>query len=276
MKPLALVIENDGGTGRLLDVLLTRSGLEVDLAATGTDALVLLEHARYDLLVIDLLLPDVSGMQVLEWIARERPSWLARAIVLSSAPERPLQNVRERWPQVRVIRKPFELGAVVESAQAIAAHSEPRVPSLVEDFCRRSVAAGARAGLIVQRSGAAVEPVHAFGYRPGEVESHFPLPIDAPLPLCTAVRNARPVWLASVTTATLEYPVLAPVFEKGASRALAVVPLIREAHAIGAVGWSFREPRLFNEREQEVFTAIASTLVDGLPSAGQSASAARA
>ena len=112
MKPLALVIENDGGTRKLLDVLLTRAGMEVDLVSSGSDALILLAHARYDVLFIDLLLPGTSGMQVLEWIAREHPPLLARAIVLSSAPEVQLQQVRDAWPQVHVIRKPFEVADI--------------------------------------------------------------------------------------------------------------------------------------------------------------------
>lgn len=265
LKPLALVIENDAGTRKLLDVLLTRSGLEVDLVPSGSDALVLLENARYDLLLIDLLLPGTSGTQVLEWIARERPRALATAIVLSSAPERQLQRVRDEWPQVRVIRKPFELGDVVEAAQRMTANREERIPSFDEDFCRRSVRAGARAGLIVRKSAHTIEALLSFGYRPGEVESNFPLALDSAVPLCAAIRNAHPVWLASVAMAAAEYPLLVPVFQKNESHALAVVPLMREGGVVGAVGWSFREPRLFTENDQQIFTAIAATLADRIP-----------
>jgi CheY-like chemotaxis protein len=264
MKPLALVIENDGSTRRLLDVLLTRSGMEVDLVPAGTDALVLLEHARYDLVLLDLFLPGASGIEVLERIAGERSRMLAKVIVLSSAPERHLQQVRDSWPQVRIIRKPFELGEIVEGARTVTAGREERSPSFAEEFSRRSVRAGARAGLIVKRSGAVLEALHAFGYRPGELASYFPLPLDAPLPLCAAVRKATPVWLASVTLATAEYPLLQPMFEKHESRALAVVPLLRDGRAVGAVGWGFREPRLFTEAEQQTLLATAAALAEGL------------
>jgi CheY-like chemotaxis protein len=277
MKPLALVIENDGSTRKLLDVLLTRSGLEVDLVPTGSDALILLENARYDLVLIDLLLPGTSGVQVLEWIERERPATLAKAVVLSSAPQAHLQRVRDRWPQVRVIRKPFELGEVVETAQELTANRDERLPSFGEDFCRRSVRAGARAGVIVTTRGQHVDALLAYGYQPGEVASYFPLAVDAPLPLCAAIRNARPVWLASVTVASTEYPLLTPVFEKNESRALAVVPLVRGSQVVGAVGWSFREPKLFTESEQQHFLAIAATLAEGFPDAPhQSVAAAEA
>lgn len=277
MRPLALAIENDAGTRKLLDVLLTRSGLEVDLVPSGNDALVLLENTEYDLLLIDLLLPGTSGMHVLEWIARERPRTLPKSVVLSSAPEWQLQRVRDQWPQVRVIRKPFELGEIVETAQAITAGRPERVPSFAETFCRLSVRAGARAGLIVAKRNSHVEALHSFGYRPGEVESYFPLPLESPVPLCAAIRNAAPVWLASVSLATADYPLLRPDFERNASRALAVVPLFRDGRVVGAVGWSFREPRLFTDADQNAFLAIAATLAQGLPErSGQSMTAAGA
>ena len=265
MKPLALVIENDGSTRRLLDVLLTRSGLDVDLVPAGSDALILLENARYDLVLLDLLLPGTSGMQILEWVANERPRMIPKIIVLSSAPERHMQLVRDRWPQAHIIRKPFELGEIVESAQAMTRDREERIPSLTEELCRRSVRAGARAGVIVRRNGSVLDVLYAFGYEPGQVASYFPLAVDAPLPLCAAIRNATPVWLASLTMAEAEYPLLKPVFARNESRALAVVPLLRDGRAIGAVGWSFREPRLFTEHEQQAFLGIAAALAEALP-----------
>lgn len=265
MKPLALVIENDGSTRRLLDVLLTRSGLDVDLVPAGSDALILLENARYDLMLLDLLLPGTSGMQILEWVANERPRMIPKIIVLSSAPERHMQLVRDRWPQAHIIRKPFELGEIVESVQAMTRDREERIPSLTEELCRRSVRAGARAGLIVRRNGSVLDVLYAFGYEPGQVASYFPLPVDAPLPLCAAIRNATPVWLASLTMAEAEYPLLKPVFARNESRALAVVPLLRDGRATGAVGWSFREPRLFTEHEQQTFLGIAAALAEALP-----------
>lgn len=277
MKPLALVIENDSGTRKLLDVLLSRAGLEVDLVPTGSDALLLLANVRYDVLFIDLLMPGTSGLQILEWIGREQPQALAKSIVLSAASERQLRLVREQWPQARVLRKPFELGDIVESAQAMAARREERVPSFAEVFCRRSVRAGARAGVIARTNGTRVEAIHSFGYSRGEAESYFPLRLDAPVPLCAAIRNAAPVWLASLTLADTQYPLLKPVFEKYESRALAAVPLIRGGHVLGAVGWSFREPRLFTDAEQQPFLSIAATVAEGLPDQpGQSVAAAGA
>ena len=275
MKPLALVIENDAGTRKLLDVLLSRLGLDVDLVPTGSDASVVLQHVEYDVLLIDLLLPGVSGMQLLEWLALERPHMMARAIVVSSASPARLEELRERWPDVRTIRKPFELGEIIEETQRIVSNRVPRVPTVEEKFCRHSMRAGAKAGIIVRASGNALEPVLSFGYAPGMVESYFPMTIDAPYPLCAALRHGKPLWIASVVAAAPEYPTLAPVWEKNESRAVATVPLREGNRVVGVVGWSFREPRLFSDVEQRLLTDIAEAVPEWMR-AEQSATPASA
>jgi CheY-like chemotaxis protein len=263
MKPLALVIENDAGTRKLLDVLLTRVGLDVDLVPTGTDALIVLQHVRYDVLIIDLLLPGTTGFQILSWLEETHPGMLARSLVLSSSTPAQLNSVRERWPEVRAIRKPFELGEVIELVQLITASCEPREMSALEKFCRHSIRTGAKAGVVVAVKGDALEPVLSYGYTREMLEA-FPLTVDGPYPLCKAVRHDKPLWLASLVMAAPEYPMLAPVFEANQSRALAALPLTHQGRVVGAVGWSFREPRLFSEAEQNVFAAIARAIPDWL------------
>ncbi|HVG25555.1 MAG TPA: response regulator [Thermoanaerobaculia bacterium] len=271
MKPLALVIENDAGTRKLLDVLLSRIGMDVDGIASGDDAFVVLQHVRYDVLIVDLLLPGRNGMELLEWLAATRPEMLGRAVVISSVAPKQLEAVRERWPAVRTIRKPFELGEVLELTQSIAATREPRVQTAEEKFCRFSMRAGAKAGVVVAANAIAHEPLLSFGYSREMLAGFFPIPADAPYPLCTAIREEKPLWIASLVAAAPDYPMLAPVFEKNASRALAAVPLRDGERVVGAAGWSFREPRLFSEPEQQVLIGIANSIREWLDLRGAAA-----
>jgi CheY-like chemotaxis protein len=271
MKPLALVVENDAGTRRLLDVLLSRAGMEVDLAPTGTDALIALQHVQYDFVVLELLLPGRAGMELLTWLEEERPHMLARALVVSSASPAQLALVTERWPAARVIRKPFELGEILETAAALAAERQERTRSAAENFCRYSMRAGAKAGVVVAATNGVIAPMLSFGYTAAMVRSYFPLPVDAPYPLCAAVREEKPVWIASVSAAAHDYPTLAQVWEANQSRALATVPLRDEGRVIGAAGWTFREARLFSAAEQKLFTDIASAIPQWLAQDGNAA-----
>ncbi len=67
MKKIA-VIEDDIYIGNLLEEILNKEGYEVLRAYSGTEALYLLEKQRPDLLLLDLMLPGMSGEEVLQKI----------------------------------------------------------------------------------------------------------------------------------------------------------------------------------------------------------------
>ena len=267
MNPLALVLENDAGTRKLLDVLLVRNGFEVDAVASGAHALLLLQRIEYAAIFVDLAVPTVSGTDIVRWIARERPEALERTVVVSSAAPRQIQEVRDTWPAVRVYRKPFELSEIIGVAQSVLAGHVTRAGVNMEsdDFVRRSVVAGAKAGVIVTTDGATVDRVLDFGYAPGLAASYFPMNVEAPVPVCGVIRNAQPIWLTSRQLAASEYPQLEPAFRSNQSHALAAVPLLRDGHVVGAAGWTFAEPRLFSDAEQRAFATIAARVAGWLP-----------
>ncbi|HUP59338.1 MAG TPA: GAF domain-containing protein [Thermoanaerobaculia bacterium] len=275
MKPLALVVENDGGTRKLLDAVLSRAGFDVDLVSGSAGAVLLLGIIDYDIILLDLLFPGGSGEDVLRWLAEYRPAAVPKVVVMSSAPDHIIENVRRQWSDVRTLRKPFDLADIFGFAES-AARPRPRAVTRAEKFCRRSICAGAKAGVVVRRHDDFVDLVTSYGYAPGVAESWYPAPLSSAMPICAAMRNARPVWLASLTLAQPEYPLLVPVWEQYQSRAFAAVPLLRDGIVIGAAGWSFREPRLFNEAEQRSFTAIADLAADMIEPGEQSAANAGA
>ena len=68
-----LVIDDEPDIRESLEALLSQEGYQVELAANATEGLKRLETGLYDLVLLDLMMPDKSGMQVLEEIrARDR------------------------------------------------------------------------------------------------------------------------------------------------------------------------------------------------------------
>jgi len=67
MKTIA-IIEDDISIGNLLEELLTKEGYHTLRAYSGTEALLLLETRRPDLILLDLMLPGLSGEAVLQKI----------------------------------------------------------------------------------------------------------------------------------------------------------------------------------------------------------------
>src|SRR6267154_3879802 len=77
-----LVIDDEPDIRDSLEALLSSENYRVELAANATEGLKRLENSAYDLVLLDLMMPDKSGMQVLEEVRtrdRETPIFMITA-----------------------------------------------------------------------------------------------------------------------------------------------------------------------------------------------------
>ena len=63
-----MVIDDDESIGNMEQELLEREGYQVQRVFSGTEALLLLKQKRPDLILLDLMLPGMSGEKVLSQI----------------------------------------------------------------------------------------------------------------------------------------------------------------------------------------------------------------
>ena len=80
-----LVIEDEPRLRALLERLFESAGYRVTSASSGSQGLQAALNDEHDLIVLDLVLPDLSGEEVLRVLIASRPD--ARVLILSSAPE---------------------------------------------------------------------------------------------------------------------------------------------------------------------------------------------
>lgn len=99
MKKL-LMIEDDQFIRDLYQRQLQKAGFEVKTTPSGVEGLELLKTEKYDLLILDINIPDFSGFQVLKYL-KENPKVKDQLIILV------LSNVT----QTELIQKATELGA---------------------------------------------------------------------------------------------------------------------------------------------------------------------
>jgi two-component system response regulator ResD len=65
LRPRVLVADDDESIAELVRLYLAKQGYEVELAHTGSQVLARLKDASFDLLVLDIMMPGASGLQVL-------------------------------------------------------------------------------------------------------------------------------------------------------------------------------------------------------------------
>lgn len=83
MKDRILIVEDEEDINRLLAKLLQGEGYETLQAYSGTEALLLLEREKPDLILTDLMLPGISGEELLGKI-REKPGCTLPVLVLTA------------------------------------------------------------------------------------------------------------------------------------------------------------------------------------------------
>src|SRR5258707_13194945 len=77
-----LVVDDEPDIRESLEILLSSEGYRVELAPNATEGLKRVESSTFDLILLDLMMPDKSGMQVLEELRgrdRETPIFLITA-----------------------------------------------------------------------------------------------------------------------------------------------------------------------------------------------------
>jgi len=118
-----LVVDDDKATRHVLRTVLTNAGFSTAVARDGVEALKSLRSDRFDLLLLDVWMPRMNGLDLLAKLRTidARP----RVIVMTSddAPETLLRAVRER--AVRYVHKPVAAPQLLETVREVLAASEP-------------------------------------------------------------------------------------------------------------------------------------------------------
>lgn len=108
----ALLVDDEPVIRHALRRFFQRQGWIVDDAENGGQALSLLLAAdgpQYDVIISDLRMPHISGMDLYERLAAERPALLARLILSTGDSVSPEASEFLRRSACPVLNKPFEL-----------------------------------------------------------------------------------------------------------------------------------------------------------------------
>jgi two-component system nitrogen regulation response regulator GlnG len=120
-----LVADDEESIRWVLSKALSKKGFSVDLAANGSEALTLFRQHPYDMAVLDIKMPGVSGLELLSRFLEERPG----TMVIIMTAETSMKNAVEAMKRgaYDYITKPFDLDAldgIIYKAQKASEVSE--------------------------------------------------------------------------------------------------------------------------------------------------------
>lgn len=98
MLPRALVVEDDPSTREALRSIVEGEGFLVDAVGDGERALELIARECYTVVVLDIVLPRMSGAAVMEQLHLTSPSILESVVVVTGLD---VSEIRKLYPAVR-------------------------------------------------------------------------------------------------------------------------------------------------------------------------------
>lgn len=117
MAAHVLLIEDEPNIAEAIRFLLSRDGLRVSHAAEGVAALVVLRQDRPDLVILDHMLPGMSGLEVLTAI-RSDPGNRDLPVMMLTARGRD-REMAERAGADRFMTKPFANAEILAEVRAM-------------------------------------------------------------------------------------------------------------------------------------------------------------
>ncbi len=112
MGPKILLVEDEPQLLAALRVRLTASGFTCETAGNGREALAVLSRWRPDMVIADLLMPEMDGYALCRHI-RANPDWEQMPVlVLSAVPRRTIGREQELKADC-IMHKPFDSGELL-------------------------------------------------------------------------------------------------------------------------------------------------------------------
>ena len=117
--PHILIVDDEPNIVMSLEFLMRKNGYQVGIARNGTEALAAIEQTPFDLVLLDVMMPDVDGYQVCQQL-RLRPDLAHTKVIFLSAKSREadVQRGYEAGADL-YIPKPFSTRQLMEKVREL-------------------------------------------------------------------------------------------------------------------------------------------------------------
>lgn len=114
-----LIVEDDPDVAELLVTVCDAEGWTAEVAPDGLEGLIRLGSGDVDLVLLDLMMPDVSGLRVLQQLFEEGGGSLDVPVIVVTGSTVGADSAREVLGAQDVFEKPFEVDELVERMRSL-------------------------------------------------------------------------------------------------------------------------------------------------------------
>lgn len=112
-----LIVDDERDSLGLIELTLETAGYQVSTAGSGEQAVGLLENDSFDLLLLDIMMPGMTGFQVIETL-RERNVDIPPLVFLTAKGREEDIEMGEKLGATAYLKKPITRGDLLDSIQA--------------------------------------------------------------------------------------------------------------------------------------------------------------
>ena len=112
-----LVVDDEATVAKVVGKTLTKGGYEVALCNSGQSALDLYQPGTFDLVLLDVMMPDLDGVEVLRQIRAKVPA--AKVMLMTGHAEESIEARMREFSDVVVLSKPFRPNQLIEEVRKV-------------------------------------------------------------------------------------------------------------------------------------------------------------
>lgn len=130
-QPRLLVCDDEPGTTEMLKMYFQMMRFDVTAVLTGTDALTALADKKFDAMLLDMMLPDIDGLEVCKRLRAKPDTALLPVIVLSARTSR--EDIRNGYEvgATLYLKKPVDLEKLQAEVRKVIEVGHHVAPTLV-------------------------------------------------------------------------------------------------------------------------------------------------
>ena len=123
-RPRVLVVDDEEHITELVSMGLTYNGFEVERVASGRSALEAVERRRPDLIVLDVMLPDLDGFEVARRLRQTEGAGTRVPVIFLTARDTTQDKIAGlRLGSDDYVTKPFSIEELIERVKAVLRRS---------------------------------------------------------------------------------------------------------------------------------------------------------